>query len=314
MAVNVTVRDIVNFPGGTPKTVTVDIIQIVPVQGQPLEGDEIWVSSTTSAATASGGGSIESIFKNNMKRGWIRSSGLITGNIDIVSGDRMVIAIDESIGQGVEIELTEGNNILPGDIAQDIESKIQGTATIGGGGSKEGNLSYLNAQVRFVNNKFEIESGTVAESFTGSGRSSVAVGAPALGQDIRATLGFDITTDSLTLASRSIIETDLTTPYTSGDTVTVRSTAGLSSGDAFVVTDGTNDNIATISGVVSASVVQFTAVSGAGEGLANVYATGALLKLLHQVDVADPVSAVTTVDELYRFSIDSMVNQIDFSS
>lgn len=314
MAVNVTVRDIVSFPGGTPKTVTVDIIQIVPVAGQPLEGDEIWVSSTTTAATASGGGSIESIFKNVMKRGWIRSSGLITGNIDIISGDRIVIAIDEAIGSGVEIELTTGSNILPGDIASDIESLIQAQATIGGGGSKTGNLSYLNAQVRFVNNKFEIESGTVSESFTGSGRSSVAVGAPALGQDIRATLGFDITTDSLTLASRNIIETDLTSAYNSGDTLTVRSTAGLSSGDAFVVTDGSNDNIATISGVVSASVLRFTSVSGAGDGLANIYATGALLKKLHEVDVADPVSAVTTVDELYRFAIDSMVNQIDFSS
>jgi len=63
MAVNVTVRDIENFPGGTPKTITVDIIQIIPVGGMPLEGDEIWVSSTTTAATASGGGSIQSIFK-----------------------------------------------------------------------------------------------------------------------------------------------------------------------------------------------------------------------------------------------------------
>ena len=314
MAVNVTVRDIVNFPGGTPKTVTVDIIQIVPVAGQPLEGDEIWVSSTTTAATASGGGSIESIFKNQMKRGWIRSSGLTTGNINIISGDRIVIAIDEAIGAGIEIELTAGDNILPGDIASDIESLIQGQATIGGGGDKIGNLSYLNAQVRFVNNKFEIESGTVSESFTGSARSAVVVGAPALGQDIRATLGFDITTDSLTLASRSIIETDLTVAYDTGDTLTVRSTAGLSSGDAFVVTDGTNDNIATISGVVSASVLRFTAVSGAGDGLANIYATGALLKKLHEVDVADPVSAITTVDELYRFSIDSVVNQLDFSS
>jgi len=314
VAVNVTVRDIVNFPGGTPKTVTVDIIQIVPVAGQPLEGDEIWVSSTTTAATASGGGSIESIFKNQMKRGWIRSSGLTTGNINIISGDRIVIAIDEAIGAGIEIELTAGDNILPGDIASDIESLIQGQATIGGGGDKIGNLSYLNAQVRFVNNKFEIESGTVSESFTGSARSAVVVGAPALGQDIRATLGFDITTDSLTLASRSIIETDLTVAYDTGDTLTVRSTAGLSSGDAFVVTDGTNDNIATISGVVSASVLRFTAVSGAGDGLANIYATGALLKKLHEVDVADPVSAITTVDELYRFSIDSVVNQLDFSS
>ena len=66
MAVNVTVRDIVNFPGGTPKTITVDIIQIIPVAGTP-EGDEIWVTSTTTSATASGGGSIESIFKNQMK-------------------------------------------------------------------------------------------------------------------------------------------------------------------------------------------------------------------------------------------------------
>lgn len=315
MAVNVTVRDIVDFPGGTPKTVTVDIIQIVPVAGSPLEGDEIWVSSTTTAATASGGGSIESIFKNVMKRGWIRSSGLITGNIDIISDDRMVVAIDEAIGAGIEFSLTTGSNILPGDIAADIESKIKNEATIGGGGSKLGNLSYLNAQVRFVNNKFEIESGTVAESFTGSGRSSVVVGPPVIfGQDIRATLGFDITTDSQTLASRGIIETDLTLAYTSGDTLVVRSTAGLSDGDAFVVTDGTNEDIATISGVVSASVVQFTAVSGAGEGLANLYGLGSLLKKLHQVDVADPVSAVTTIDELYRFSIDSMVNQIDFSS
>ena len=65
---------------------------------------------------------------------------------------------------------------------------------------------------------------------------------------------------------------------------------------------------------MSASVLRFTSVSGAGDGLANIYATGALLKKLHEVDVADPVSAVTTVDELYRFAIDSMVNQIDFSS
>ncbi|KKM26853.1 hypothetical protein LCGC14_1580520, partial [marine sediment metagenome] len=59
MAVNVTLRDIVNFPGGTAKTVTLDITQIVPVQGDPLEGDEIWVTSAVTTATASGGGSIE---------------------------------------------------------------------------------------------------------------------------------------------------------------------------------------------------------------------------------------------------------------
>lgn len=313
MAVNVTVRDIVNFPGSTPKTITVDIAQIVPVGGSPLEGDEVWVSSATTAATASGGGAIQSIFKNSMKRGWLRSSGLITGNITIPASAKMVVAIDEAIGSGLEITLTAGNNLLPADVAQDIESKIVAQARIGQGGSKAGNLSYLNCQVRFNNGKFEIEAGTVSDKFTGTGRSAVKVGAPSSGTDIRATLGFNITTDSETLASRQLVETDLTSAYSSGDTLTVRSTAGLSAGDAFVLLDGSNTNTAMVSGVVSASVVRFTAVSGMGLGLANTYATGALLRKLHQVDVTDPVSAVISVDQLYRFGIDSIVNQINFA-
>lgn len=70
MALNVTVRDIINFPGGTPKTVTLDIIQIVPSAGNP-EGDEIWVTSSTTTATASGTTAIQNMFKNEMKRGFI---------------------------------------------------------------------------------------------------------------------------------------------------------------------------------------------------------------------------------------------------
>lgn len=314
MAVNVTVRDIVNFPGGTAKTVTVDIVQVVPVGGNPLEGDEIWVSSTTTAATASGGGSIENIFKNQMKRGWLRSSGLITGNIDIPSAARMVVAIDENIGSGLEITLTEGDNRLAADVAADIESQIQTAALIGLGGSKAGNLSYLNAQVRFVSGRFEIESGTVGESYTGTSRSSVLIGAPSTGTDIRATLGFDIVTYSQDLASRQIVETDVTSTYSSGDLLTIRSTAGLIAGDAFEVLDSTNSSIALVSGTESASVIRFTSVSGVSLGLDNEYAIGSLFRKLHAVDVADPVSATTTVDELYRYAIDSMVNQIDFSS
>jgi hypothetical protein len=311
MAVNVTVRDIINFPGGTPKTVTVDIIQIVPVGGSP-EGDEVWVSSATTSATASGGGAIQSIFKNTMKRGWLRGTA-ISGNLTIPSLARMVVAIDEAIGSGLEITLTAGSNLLPSDVAQDIESKIVAQARIGQGGSKAGNLSYLNCQVSFVNGKFEIQSGTVSDKFTGTGRSSVKVGPPSSGVDIRSTLGLIATTDSETLASRQLVDTSLTSAYTSGDTLTVTSTAGLSAGDAFVVFDGTHTDAALVSGVESASVLRFTSVSGAGLGLANTYSTSAYLRKLHQVDVADPVSAVTSVDQLYRFSIDSLVNQINFA-
>lgn len=313
MAINVTVRDIVNFPGGTPKTITLDIAQIVPTGGSP-EGDEIWVSSATTTATASGGGSIQSIFKNQMKRGFIRGIPPENALLTIGASNRVKVAIDEAIGSGVDIELTAGSNLLPSDVAQDFENKIRAEAVIGGGGGKIGNLSYLNAQVRFDNGVFRIESGTVSDKFTGAGRSSVALDAPDLGTDVRTTLGLDITVSSEQLAARQLVETDLTSAYSSGDLLTVRDTSGLSDGDAFQVTDGTNTVTALVSGTLSTTSLRFTAVSGAGLGLANSFNSGSILKKLQEVEGADPVSAVTTMDQLYRFSIDSIVNQIDFSA
>ena len=314
MAVNVTVRDIVNFPGGTAKTITLDITQIVPVGGDPLEGDEIWVTSAVTTATASGGGSIENIFKNQMKRGYIESSGLAGSVFNIPASAQMKIAIDEA--GGVDIALTEANNVLGVDIATELEAAIKAEAEVGGGGAKLGNLSYLNAQVRFSNGKFIIESGSVASSFTGTGRSSVALSAPdgPFTDALRIELGFDIATTSEGLAGRQLVETDLTAAYSSGFLLTVTSTANLNAGDAFEVLDGTNTSIALVSGTISSSVFRFTAVSGVELGLDNTYALGSLVRKLHPVNVADPVSVVDTVDELYRFSIDSIVNQIDFSA
>ncbi len=319
MAVNVTVRDIVNFPGGTAKTVTVDIIQIVPVAGNP-EGDEIWVSSSTTTATASGGGSIENIFKNEMKRGFLRSSGLISGLVNIPASAGFKIAIDEDIGNGVDITVDSGNNLLLDDIAQDIETKIQNEAVTGGGGSKVGNLSYLNCQVRFVGSKFQIESGTLSDTYTGSGKSSIVIAAPDSGTDVRATLGLDITISSALLAARQIVESDLAIAYNAGgDILEVNSTAGLSAGDVIKILDDTNNQNVVISGVgpsngLAASQMRFVTASGVTTGLEETYAVGSLVRLMHEVDVADPVSATATVDQLYRFQIDSLVNQIDFSA
>jgi hypothetical protein len=318
VAVNITVRDIVNFPGGTAKTITVDIAQIVTVGG-PLEGDEIWITSATTSATASGGGAIENILKNDMKRGFIKSSGLVSGLIDVPASYGFKVAIDEAIGSGVDITLDSGNNLLPEDIARDIEAKIKAQAVIGGGGSKIGNLSYLNAQVRFVNSKFQIESGTVSDTFTGTGRSSVALGAPDSLTDARSLLGLDITTSSESLAGRQISETSLASAYSTGDVLEVTSTAGFSAGNALKISDGTNTQVVVISGAgtgdgLTASQIRFVTASGDTLGLANTYASGSLVRIMHEIDVVDPVSAVTTVDQLYRFSIDSIVNQIDFSA
>jgi len=319
VVVNVTVRDLVNFPGGTPKTITVDIVQVVPAGGAPLEGDEIWVTSSTTVATASGGGSIESIFKNEMIRGFIKSSGLPTGNFIILPASRFKIAIDEDISEGVDITLSSGTNLLPEDVAQDIENKVQAEAVIGGGGSKIGNLSYLNCQVRITGTKFQIESGTLSDTFTGVGKSSVAVAAPDTGIDASSTLGLDITTTSEALAARTITETALASDYTSGDILEVTSTAGVDAGDCLLVTDGTDSQNIVVSGAgvtdgLPSGDIRFVTASGESTGLAMTYEAGTLVRKLHEVDVSNPVSATTTIDELYRFSIDSQVNQIDFSA
>jgi len=318
MPVNVTVRDIINFPGGTPKTITLDIAQIVPTGGTP-EGDEIWVSSATTTATASGGASIQNIFKNQMKRGFIRGVPPASALIDIPASARIKVAIDESISNGVDIELSPGNSLLATDVAQDLESKIKAQAQIGGGGAKVGNLSYLNAQVRFENGLFQIESGTVTDRFTGAGRSSVSLGAPTLGTDIRQTLGLHLTISSEELAARQLAETSLASNYTGGDILEVNSTAGFAAGDALQIRDTSNQQIVLVSGAgvsagLTASQIRFSTVSGLSTGLANTYNTGAFIRKFHPVATADPVSAVKTMDQLYRFQIDSIVNQIDFSA
>ncbi len=318
MAINVTVRDIVNFPGGTAKTITLDIAQIIPNGGNP-EGDEIWVTSSTTNATASGSGAIQDIFKNEMKRGFLRGVPPATSLLDIASTSRFKLAIDEAIGAGVDIELTEGTNLLPDDVAQDIENQIRLEGEIGAGGGKEGNLSYLNAQVRFFNGVFSIESGTVTEKFTGSGKSSIAIDAPDLGVDIRETLGLHLFVASELLAARQLAETATAVDYTTGDVLEVTSTAGFEGGSPMEIRDVNNSQIVLISGAgvsdgLTASQIRFVVVSGAGLGLGSAYSAGAQVRKYHEIDSPDPVSAISTVDQLYRFQIDSMVNQVDFSS
>jgi hypothetical protein len=318
MATTVTVRDIVNFPGGTPKTITLDIAQIIPNGGNP-EGDEIWITSSVTNATASGGGSIQSIFKNQMKRGFLRGVPPATALLDIGATNGFKIAIDEAIGAGVDITVTQGTNLLPDDVAQDIEDQIRAAAEVGLGGGKEGNLSYLNAQVRFINGVFIIESGTVTDKFTGSGKSSVAIDVPDAGTDLRETLGLHLLVTSELLAARQLAETSLASNYTSGDLLEVTSTAGFEAGSALEIRDTSNSQIVLVSGAgvaagLSAAEIRFVVVSGSGLGLGASYSTGAQVRKYHEIDTPDPVSAINTVDQLYRYQIDSMVNQIDFSA
>ncbi len=317
MAVNVTTRDIVNFPGGTAKTVTVDIIQAVPKGSS--EGDELWLMSTVTTATASGGGSIENIFKNEMIRGFYKSSGLVSGPFTITGTTKIKVAIDEAIGSGVEITLTNGNNLSGSDIAQDLETLIQAQGVIGGGGAKIGNLSYLNAQVRFVDGKFQVESGTVADSFTGTTRSSVDLSAPASDTDAFTSLGFDLGVSSETLSARQMVETGVASAYASTDIISVDSTVNLSAGDSIQIVNPTTSQVVLVSGVgtgdgLSAGEIRFVTASGISTNLSIAAPTGTLVRKLDSLIDSAPVSAVKTMDALYRFGIDSLVNQIDYSA
>jgi hypothetical protein len=85
------------------------------------------------------------------------------------------------------------------------------------------------------------------------------------------------------------------------------------------IRDTSNQQLVLVSGAgvsdgLTASQIRFVTVSGEGTGLANTYDIGAQVRKFHFIDQANPVSAIDTVDALYRFSIDSIVNQIDFSA
>ncbi|KKM97510.1 hypothetical protein LCGC14_1167360, partial [marine sediment metagenome] len=78
------------------------------------------------------------IFKNQMKRGFLKSSGLVTGTFAIPASAGFKIAIDEDIGSGVDITLTEDATATAADVEDDIEAQIKAEAEIGPGVLKLG--------------------------------------------------------------------------------------------------------------------------------------------------------------------------------
>lgn len=303
MAVNVSVFDLVNFPNN-PKTVTVDLTELVPFGNG---GEDTWVFSAVTSATASGGATIQRLYIRETKFGWAKSSGLKSGPYDVTSGQRHLrVAIDEDIGSAVQIALETSALPLGGNaIAKDMQAKISQTARPGG--SKAGNLAYLNATVTFVDGVFEIVSGTASDTFTGSAKSSVAVADGTTTTGLAAELGFDIVFTSESLASAPPSVTSLASDYTSGTSLVIANSGAVVGGDCIAITDGTNTEFR---GVQSGSGVNVTLASG----LANAYSTGSLVQVLTLQDPAGvPVSAYTTIDDQVKFAVASIVNQIDFS-
>ena len=93
MVVNVSVFDLQNFPDN-PKTVTIDHLQVVPLGGG---GDEKWVLSSSTIATASGSTTIQDIFIQDMKIGYSMSNGFDQGPFTVTgTQNTLQVSIDGS--------------------------------------------------------------------------------------------------------------------------------------------------------------------------------------------------------------------------
>jgi hypothetical protein len=305
MAVNVSVFDLDNYPNNS-KTVTVDLSELVPYGSG---GEDFWVLSSRTSATASGGATIQRLYINDTKLGWLKASGLNAGPYSVTGAmQHLTVSIDEAIGSGVEIELTDNVLSLGGDtVAADLQIKIQALGKIGG--AKEGNLSYLNACVTFVNGRFKVVSGTVSSEYIGANRSSVAITDGTTTTGLAAELGFDIPFTSETLAGTPVVQTSVSSAYTAPSTTLLVTTAGVvSEGDCIAVSDGTNKEFRGVESSIGNTVTL-------SSGFTNSYAGDSLLQVLDVRDPSgEPPPAYAKIDDYVKFSIASMVNQIDFSS
>lgn len=306
MAVNVTVFDLENFPNNS-KTVTVDVSELVPLGNS---GEDTWVFSANTTATASGGASIQKLYVSNTRLGWAKSSGLKSGPYDVTGSQRhLKVAIDEAIGNGVEIGLDSSALPLGGDtVAKNLQRKINNTAKTGG--AKEGNLAYLNASVEYTDGRFKIVSGNTSSDYTGSDRSSVAVADGTSTTGLAAELGFDIPITSEELAGDPVKNTSLASEYDpsgSNRDLTVVNGGLISAGDCIALTDGSNTEFRGVENAVSTAVTL-------NSGTNNTYAAGSYVQVLRLQDPSStPPPAYEKIDDLIKFGISSIVNQIDFS-
>lgn len=303
MATTVRVYDLENYPDNS-KTIVVDHKAVVPVNAS---GDEKWVISASTTATASGSASIQDVFIRELTLGWCKSTGFNQGPYTI-SGSQKTMKVSINGSDFRSITLTTSANPISGEsVAADMQDKINELAVTGG--IEAGNLAFKNAWVTFENGKFMIQSGATSSSYTGSNKTSVDVTAGD-SNDVSVHLGFYAPVTSEDIASTSVSETYLSWPYVTSSGwsyIEVNEPSIASAGDCIAVADGSN--------------TEYRYVSSAGSGkinintsLGNDYASNSRVQLLRLQDPAsEPVSAFDGIDEATRFAIASLVNQIDFS-
>ena len=327
MVLYIDTQDIDQYPG-TVKRVAVDQDQIVPIG---YEGDEQFVITvgTSSYSDNVARTAIQDIYVTNFVAGWCKSSGFAGsgGKFSLDSTHyimkvKMDATASGSDGNGYyAIELDWDTSARSGAlVAQDMEDKIRAIPDSDGWNIADAGfqLAYENASVEYKDGKFWIVSGSIGRYYTGSYRSSVKV-ASGSSNDCLATLGFNLPIDSQTIAGYTYPEAAVATTYTGNQAaLLIEAGTGVAEGNALCITgDGvTFEYFTALAGTSDTSVA--VAVSGV-EGYTAISGTytanAAKVQILRPQDPnARPTSWFNSVDELIRYGVKGIVNQIDYSS
>lgn len=326
MAINIDTQNLELFPGNT-KRISIDLESVVPYSN---EGDEIFVLSASTSAYSDNTlrTTIPDLYVTELKSGWCKSSGFAgaSGKFYIDNTHKTMRIKINATASGIDgsgyydINLTPNDDSTPitGEIiAAELEDSIRALANTLNSADVGFYTAYKNASVEYKNGKFWIISGSMGPYYTGNNRTSVVV-ASGTTNDCTEVLGFDLSTTSYALASIAIKETLLNNDYTVGDsTVSVNTGTGATAGKAFMITDGINtDYFTALSGTTDSSIVVATEAANNYAGIVNNYtASKAKLQLLREQDPESvPTSWYTSIDQLVRFGIKTIANQIDYSS
>lgn len=326
MAISINVQDLENYPG-TVKRVSIDLESVVPLN---MEGDEQFVLSASTSAYSDNTTrtAIQDLYVTELRSGWCKSSGFAGSSGKFYVDDThktMRVRIDATVsgtdGSGYyDVTLTPNEDSTPitGEvIASELETNIRALAGSLNTADTGFYSAYRNASVEYQNGKFWIISGSISPYYSGNNRTSVVV-ASGTTNDCSEVLGFDLPTTSYTLSNVAVKETLLTADYTVGDsTLTVNTGTGATAGRVFMITDGDNiDYFTALSGTTDSSIVVATNASNNYDGIINNYtASKAKLQLMREQDPESvPTNWYTSIDQLVRFGIKTISNQIDYSS
>lgn len=318
MAINLDTQSLIDYPGNV-KRVTLDQDSIVPMGS---EGDEkiVMTVSTSAYSDIATRTAIQDLYITNFKTGWCKSSGFKGTTFALDSSHCSIEVKIDSTTSGVSngyyrITLDhEGGLSINGDvIAADMETKIRALADSLDTVDTGYKLSYMNSSVEFSGGRFWIISGSLSGYYSGANKSAVKVRSSAI-NDASAILGFNISTNSEDIDGLEIKEALVLTDYTATSgtgTITISNNIGAAVNDCLVITDRVNTDYFQVDNITNGTVIEFD-----GTKVQNNYsASGAKVQLLREQDPdSEPALWFTTIDDIARHGIKTIVNQIDYSS